>query len=264
MKTKKGCDSLRIKGLIRRLTYEPKHAKPTDENIFQLLLPSMIGMVICLICLIGMTWAWFTASITTSPQTITAANYEVSVSIDDGDVSAKGGQYTLSEGEHKVTLTAKGNASTGYCKIKIDDETYYTPQFPDPKANDSSKTFAFSVKVSEKTTMTVRPIWGTYTDEDVVDGTLLENGALLDLSGTTSDEKEQTEAAPPQGEKLDAAGEPEESAPATDKPATKPDEPVAEPPQETEDITPPASGSEPSDAEPSAGEGAPQEEQGSQ
>lgn len=152
-------------------------------------MPSIIGIIICMVCLAGMTWAWFTASVTTPPQTITAANYDVTVSVDNEDITAENGQYTLSGGEHTVTLKAAGNASTGYCKIIFDDNTdspYYTPQFPNPKEQNPGTEFTFTVKVSEVTKMAVIPTWGTYTGTEVLDGT------LLDLTALPSGEQNQT------------------------------------------------------------------------
>lgn len=171
-----------LKQKIKFVLYVPKHTKLTDENIFRLLLPSIIGVVICMVCLAGMTWAWFTASVTTPLQTITAANYDVTVSVtNDGvEIPAENGAYTLPSGDNTVQLTATGNASTGYCKIILSGhaDTYYTPQFPNPEAQNSAA-FTFTVKVSADTEMTVIPTWGTYTGTEVLSG-----DSLLDLSAT--------------------------------------------------------------------------------
>lgn len=173
---------MRLKQKIRSVLYAPKHIKPTDENIMGLLLPSLVGIVICMICLTGMTWAWFSASITIPAQQIQAANYEVTVSVmnDRVEIPAENGKYTLQNGENAVQLTAVGNASNGYCKILINDTPYYTPQFPNPA--DSATEFSFTIRVSEAAEMTIVPIWGTYTGTDVLDD------RPLDLSFPPSDE----------------------------------------------------------------------------
>lgn len=170
---------MRLKQIMKSVLYVPKHTKPTDENIIRLLLPSLVGIGICMVCLAGMTWAWFTASVTTPTQTITAAKYDVAVSVDGTAVSTENGQYTLNKGEHIVTLTAAGNASTGYCKIIFNnkDTPYYTPQFPNPKEQNPATEFTFKIEVSEVTKMTVIPTWGTYTGTDI-----LSSDSLLDLT----------------------------------------------------------------------------------
>lgn len=155
---------MRLKKKIESFMYVPKHSKPAEENIYRMLLPSIMGIVVCMICLAGATWAWFSAVVTTSPQTLTSAHYDVSVFIDDTDAPAENGIYTLHEGVNTVKLTATGNASTGYCKIVIDDKTYYTPQFPTPE--NLAVEFTFTVEVSKETALTVIPTWGTYVVED--------------------------------------------------------------------------------------------------
>lgn len=76
-----------MKKWLKNLFYVPKHAKiSADENILRLLLPFVAGIVICMVCLAASAWAWFSAGIQTSPQTIAAANYDISVSVTcDGD-----------------------------------------------------------------------------------------------------------------------------------------------------------------------------------
>lgn len=97
---------------IKSLFYTPKHTKTSDDNILRLLLPSIAGSLLCMVCLAGTTWAWFSASIQTAPQTITAANFAVTVSIENDkgqSVEAQNGQYNLTAGvEYTVTLTAGG------------------------------------------------------------------------------------------------------------------------------------------------------------
>ena len=79
----------------KSLLYTPKHTKPADKNLMRLLVPSIVGILICMVCLSGTTWAWFSASVQTGAQTITAANFNVEVAIDPTPVISEGGKYTL-------------------------------------------------------------------------------------------------------------------------------------------------------------------------
>ena len=108
--------------------YNPKHSRPADDNILRLLLPSLIGIAICMVCLAGSTWAWYSASISTLPQTITAANYDLDISVtgaDETPVEPADGVYALAEGVYTVLLEKAGDtgASTGYCVVKTGEET---------------------------------------------------------------------------------------------------------------------------------------------
>ena len=191
-----------MKSWIQAIFYTPKHEKPTDENIFRLLLPSLAGIALCIVCLAGATWAWFTASVTTSPQTITTAHYDVTVSIGGVAIPAENETYTLQSGENTVKLTATGNASTGYCKILIDDKTYYTPQFP--TLENSAKEFTFTVRVSKETEMTVDPAWGTYVVEDKQ---ILSSDKPLDLTAPPSGGQNQANDITPPPEEVTTPGE---------------------------------------------------------
>ncbi len=129
-----------MKELLDRFFYIPKHAKPTDDNIRRLIFPSIAGIVLCMICLAGATWAWFSAGVQLPAQRMTAAYYEVrveSVVKVEGDVPApqiSEGTYTLeADKKYIITLTAHGTVEKcgGYCLIENGDKTvkYYTPTF---------------------------------------------------------------------------------------------------------------------------------------
>lgn len=72
-----------MKEWLKRIFYTPRHSKPTDENILRLLMPSVVGIFICMVCLAGSTWAWFSATVQTVPQTIEAASFDISAAVTD-------------------------------------------------------------------------------------------------------------------------------------------------------------------------------------
>ena len=63
-----------MKRWLKRIFYTPRHSKPTDENILRLLMPSAVGIALCMVCLAGSTWAWFSASVQTVAQNLTYYN----------------------------------------------------------------------------------------------------------------------------------------------------------------------------------------------
>lgn len=121
-----------MKNWIRSLVYPAKHEKLTDENIMRMILPSVIGIILCMVCLAGATWAWFSATVQTQPQSIAAANYDIEVLIENADKTVEKSEkgYMLSANtEYTVTLTATGTAKEfgGYCVINHGDaEPFYT------------------------------------------------------------------------------------------------------------------------------------------
>ena len=160
-----------MKPWIKFALYIPRHSKSTDENILRLLVPSLLGILLCMICLAGTTWAWFTASVQTQPQTIEAANYDIAVSItnESGDFVSHG--QPLEGGKsYKVTLTASGTADKfgGYCIVGCGDVMLYTAQLL------PGHTLSFTLTPPETATYTFTAVWGSHSGE-----TDIKNGSTI-------------------------------------------------------------------------------------
>lgn len=113
------------------------NSKNTEErSILRMLCPSLLGIMVCLICLAGMSWAWFTAGVQ-SQSTITAGSYTLNetvkvktsgTSADSADTAKTGtlkkesdGTYTLAENtRYVVTLNPSAAPKNGgYCILKM-------------------------------------------------------------------------------------------------------------------------------------------------
>lgn len=156
-----------MKQWLKEIFYAPKHSKPTDENIMRLLLPSFVGIVICMVCLAGSTWAWFSASVQTAPQTIEAASFDISAAITDEDGEPVSPGQPLRAGQtYTVTLTASGTApSGGYCKVEGGEKTLYTARLK------PGNTLTFSLIPEKDGLYTFTGVWGEYSGAaDITDG----------------------------------------------------------------------------------------------
>lgn len=131
-----GKNVMRVYRLIFRKSRHNEKEERKD-SVMMLFLPSILGVCICLVCICGMTWAWYSASVQMPAQKMTTANYEVRVaSVMEKEVvvtSASGG-YMLEKGkEYTIELQADGSVREcgGYCLIenKEKTETYYTQTF---------------------------------------------------------------------------------------------------------------------------------------
>ncbi len=151
----------------------PSNQRDGKKDIFLILLPTVLGICLCVACLVGGTFAWFTATSSAPTQPILAANYTVAVTVfSDGEaVPFSDGGYALVSGrEYTVTLTATGDASTGYCVISLTGETgepalYHTANFP-TKAAPSETVLRFRLTPGEDGKMTVTPQWGSSAKND--------------------------------------------------------------------------------------------------
>ena len=142
----------------------PKHDKKENrsDGVFHILAPSLIGICICAVCLCGESWAWFTARTTAGTTEIQSPSYkllyQVNEDTDTTELTEAGTAYTLTANVCVIKLKATGTAgATGYCSIKVGNETYYTEQiFVDD-------TFTFTVNASAGTNIILTPKWGTYS-----------------------------------------------------------------------------------------------------
>ena len=228
-----------------------KHAtkEKRSDGLMHILAPAMLAICICAICLCGASWAWFTASTSTGTTAIQSSSYKLSYQIgSDTAELAEVKTVTVPEsGSCKITLSAAGTAgATGYCSIKIGDETYYTKQI---FVNDTSE-FTFTVNAAAGTTITLTPKWGNYThaatlhNGDVITATGSQQGSTQapDNTGTTEPSTEPTTPTAPTtpnsapAENKITTPEPSATAPAATQPETTDTEPTPAP----EDTTTPA------------------------
>ena len=97
-----------------------------ESSVWKMLLPSFLGIIVCTICLAGMTWAWFTSGVQ-SQSTISAKEYSLNETITVQNAKSGAleksadGNYTLAENttyvvKLKPSVTPKNG---GYCMLKI-------------------------------------------------------------------------------------------------------------------------------------------------
>lgn len=127
----------------------------------RLLVPSIVGIIICMVCLAGTTWAWFSASVQTGAQTITAASFNVKVAITPTPVKSEGDRYTLARNTaYTVTLTATGTADEfgGYCIVdNTAGDRHYTSQIK------PGGSLQFTLIPEADGIYTFSAVWGKYS-----------------------------------------------------------------------------------------------------
>lgn len=143
------------------MNHDNKQVK-AETNLTKILLPSVLSILLCMTLLCGMTWAWFASTQSTPTATIQAATYHIDVVAKNGETvltTGQNGKYTLKAGvTYTITLTASGNASKGYCKVTLPDNTVLRTAQIVPK-----NSLTFTLTLTSGGNVSFSPEWGTYS-----------------------------------------------------------------------------------------------------
>ncbi len=130
---------------------------------------SLLTIFACLVMIISSAFAFFYTNVGTNDATLESAYYSVEIS---GTSNRK---YTtpLAYGDkHVFEIKATGNATTGYCKIRIGENTYYTEQI------NRGETLFLTVVAAKGTVVEFEPHWGTHADGRAVSDTITHSVTL--------------------------------------------------------------------------------------
>lgn len=180
------------------------NSKNTEErSILRMLCPSLLGIMVCLICLAGMSWAWFTAGVQ-SQSTITAGSYTLNetvkvktsgTSADSADAAKTGalskaadGTYALAANtQYVVTLKPSATPKNGgYCILKMTyagdggnvEEKYCTA------ALESGKEYNFTISNGDKAVKCqLIAAWGAPDAVSFAGGSAYGSGDTIALNG---------------------------------------------------------------------------------
>ena len=160
---------------------ENKEEKITDKLFMRNALVSVLSILLCIVSLCSITYAWFTTESSSQGNTLAAGSFKVAISAVDGDGDAVtpdsvvGGKYTytLGEGSYVVSLVPDASStSKGHCIVKIGDETLNTAAIVGENVinaapEDVTATFTFTVVIPETTTVSVESRWGVVVTPDI-------------------------------------------------------------------------------------------------
>ena len=154
------------KRLFSSLFYVPKYEKVSDVSFSRIIVSSVLGILLCIFCLAGLTWAWFSGSSSSAANSITAAEFKVKVKINGSEITSADGKYTLNQTVNTVTVTADGSATTGYCKVNFGGDIYHTIQIFKVPAEGKPQSVTFTVNSVVGAELEIIPQWGTYAKPD--------------------------------------------------------------------------------------------------
>ena len=154
--------------------------KLSDKAFARLALTSILGILVCIICLCSTTYAWFTGSVQVDSNTLKAADeclLSVSVYKDGAEEAIIDTDHSATlecEGAYTVTLTLPKESASGYLVVTVGGQKYYSDYLQRNDNTDGALTFTLNVKTAKSVTFTAR--WGIYSGECHV-----ENGETLTI-----------------------------------------------------------------------------------
>lgn len=99
---------------LKDLFAVPAGQKVTEKHLRRVLISSICSILLCMTCLVGATWAWFTVSIENTDNVIQIATVTQLIEIKNGDtvVSPVGAaSYSLSEGTYTIGVHIENDAT---------------------------------------------------------------------------------------------------------------------------------------------------------
>lgn len=171
-----------------------KKSKLTEKMFIQSIVTSVLGILLCMVALCSVTWAWYTVN-TGATSNITAANCYVSIEIKKGDTlieqnleSAQDVECNFAAGEeYIINLKATGTASLAYCIIYIGDVSPLQPYYTEQIAV-GGEGIAFKMKADTSLNIKIRARWGissqaSPTFENNGAYSISNNSVVIELNG---------------------------------------------------------------------------------
>lgn len=144
-----------------------KLKKPSRKTTGRAAVMIAAMLVTLLFCSVT-AFAWFSANVANTGNTIETGDYKITVELAEypnTPALTNPNEQILYTGKYTVRLTASGAVSTGYCKVQVGEDSYYTQ----PLAPGEQIEFILAVN-EEFTICSFTPYWGKYSGtENIID-----------------------------------------------------------------------------------------------
>ena len=169
--------------------FDSKDEKITEKVFSQNMIISVLSIVLCLVALCSITYAWFSGETTSNGNKLTSGNFDIAVELAPTEGDPASGSVTLLEdgtyqltgaGRYTVTLMPTPDTTVkGYCLLTVDGTSSYktdmilplTPQTEDESEQISA--FVFTLETAEDVILKIEAYWGIPAEYDVANGSTL-------------------------------------------------------------------------------------------
>ena len=175
--------------------------KITEKVFVQGLVASVIGILICIISLCSMTYAWFIGGVSSGSNVLKSGSFDLDINAMDGTDTAinfnkSGGVWSgeFAPGTYEVTMKVTDTSTVkGYCTIISDGKTYNTEVMSRDTLDTYNETIKFVLKIEDTASVTIKfvPKWGIPAgNSDIVNGNTVTIGIgkVVTITGTGNNE----------------------------------------------------------------------------
>ena len=172
------------KNILKGLLYIPKHAEPEKpDKIISIIMPSVVGIILCLACLFGLTWAWFADSTSSKTTGVSFSTFDYTIVVstrqnngeDEQEVLCLSSEeeknngifrYSLEAGKSYIITFAvtDDNTANGYYTLQKDGNSKYYVG-PVNKENNSKSPFIRKIQPKTEGIYTLTSQWGSYSGQ---------------------------------------------------------------------------------------------------
>ena len=166
--------------------FDCKDEKITEKAFSQSLIISVVSILLCIVALCSVTYAWFTGETTSGSNTLMSGSFDVKITVsklEDGVASANAieaesnneGKYTykLLPGTYEISLALTEDSTVkGHCVVTIGIDTQHTDAIigaNTANVENAAMTdpFKFKITVTAETTVFLEPRWGVVVNADI-------------------------------------------------------------------------------------------------
>lgn len=166
--------------------FDCKDEKITEKAFSQSLIISVVSILLCIVALCSVTYAWFTGETTSGSNTLMSGSFDVKITVsklEDGVASANAieaesnneGKYTykLPPGTYEISLALTEDSTVkGHCVVTIGIDTQHTDAIigaNTANVENAAMTdpFKFKITVTAETTVFLEPRWGVVVNADI-------------------------------------------------------------------------------------------------
>ena len=184
---------------LKDLFSVPDDQRVSEKQMLRVLICTACSILLCMSCMVGSAWAWFTVSLESSGNAIVVGKFQPALTVvkQGGQaVEPNDGVYGLEAGTYEITVDAVDQEVAGYVTVRVTDgtarEDLVTQRVPyttegEPPATDTQ--LRFTITVDKACEMTTGIGWGIPADPKVKDGDTVSL-TFLPAGGSQEQEEE--------------------------------------------------------------------------